>query len=92
MGGTVPTMTLQLELKPDLEANLKAQAASQGVALEEFALNILEERAASQLAGPGKLTVEGFDEMLRELAQGAEKLPKLPTSAFSRESIYDEHP
>jgi hypothetical protein len=92
MKKTVHTMTLQLELKPDLEANLKAQAASQGVGLEQFALTILEERAASRLAGPGKLTVEGFDQMLRQLAQGAEKLPRLPTSAFSRESIYDEHP
>ena len=29
--------------------------------------------------------------MLRELAEGSEALPKLPTSAFSRESIYEEH-
>jgi len=85
-------MTLQLELKPDVEANLKAQAASQGVALEHFALKVLEDQAASRPAKSGKLTVEGFNEMLRELAEGSETLPKLPTSAFSRESIYDEHP
>jgi len=85
-------MTLQLELKPDVEANLKAQAASQGVALEHFALKVLEDQAARRPAKSGKLTVEGFNEMLRELAEGSETLPKLPTSAFSRESIYDEHP
>jgi hypothetical protein len=38
------------------------------------------------------MTVEEFHKMLDELAVGAEKLPNLPTSAFSRESIYADHP
>ena len=29
---------------------------------------------------------------LDALAEGSEKLPNLPTSAFSRESIYHDHP
>jgi len=42
-------------------------------------------------AGPSPMTVEEFHKMLDELAVGAEKLPSLPTSAFSRESIYEDH-
>jgi hypothetical protein len=38
------------------------------------------------------MTVEEFHKMLDELAVGAEKLPTLPTSAFGRESIYEDHP
>jgi hypothetical protein len=83
-------MTLQLELKPETEANLKAQAESQGVALEEFALKVLEERAASRPNAPRKLTKQGLHDMLKELAEGSENLPNLPTSSFTRESFYED--
>jgi hypothetical protein len=83
-------MTIQLELAPQTEASLKAQAALQGIALEEYALKVLEEAAASRPAGAGKLTREGFHAMLKELQKGSEKLPKLATSSFSRESFYED--
>jgi hypothetical protein len=83
-------MTLQLELTPSIEANLKAQAASQGVALEEFALKVLEDRAASHPSTSKKPTKEGLSDMLKELAEGSENLPKLPTSSFTRESFYED--
>jgi hypothetical protein len=82
-------MTLQLELKPEVEASLKVQAASQGVALEEFALKVLAEAAASRPNRNGKLTREGLRAMTRRLQLGSEKRPVLPPEATERESFYE---
>ena len=84
-------MTIQLELGPETEASLKAQAALQGIELEQYAIKVLEAAAASRPNGTGKLSREDFHAMLRELAEGSEAIPKLPTSAFSQESIYQDH-
>jgi Arc/MetJ-type ribon-helix-helix transcriptional regulator len=37
-------------------------------------------------------SIEEFRRFLDSLAEGSENLPTLPTSAFSRESIYQDHP
>ena len=84
-------MTIQVELSPEAEANLAAQAVLHGVALEQYAGRLLEEVLTPQPARAGVLTSPAFHDLLRELAEGSERLPQLPTSAFSRESIYDEH-
>jgi len=42
--------------------------------------------------GTGKLTVEEFHAMLKELAEGSESLPNLPTESFTRESFYEDRP
>jgi hypothetical protein len=83
-------MTIQLELGPETEASLKAQAALQGIELEQYALKVLEAAAASRPNGKGKLTSEGLHSMLDRIGEGAENRPKLPTSSFSRESFYEE--
>jgi len=84
-------MTILVEVSPEAEASLKAEAALRGMDLQKYAAKVLEDAAASRPNGTGKLTREGFHTMLRELAEGSEALPKLPTSAFSRESIYQDH-
>jgi hypothetical protein len=83
-------MTIQVELSPEAEASLKAQAALQGIELEQYALKVLEEAAASRPNGAGKLTRESLHAMLDRIGEGWENRPKLPTSAFSRESFYEE--
>jgi len=82
-------MTIQVELSPETEARLSAGAQARGVALEQYAGTLLHDALASSATGSGKLTVEEFHKMLREIAEGSEKLPQLPTSAFSRESFYE---
>lgn len=84
-------MTILLELDPETEARLRAQAELHGIALNLYASRLLKEAALPPTGGTGKLTLEEFHTMLRELAEGSENLPKLPTSAFNRESIYEEH-
>ncbi len=85
-------MTLQLELNPETEAQLAAEAAQHGMAPEAYALKLIKGALPSQAyaTGTGRLTVEEFHKMLAEISEGAENRPSLPTSAFSRESFYED--
>jgi hypothetical protein len=84
-------MTIEVEVSPELEASLTAEAAVLGMDLKKYAGKVLQERKVRFASGNYKLTSEEFHAMLNELAEGSEVLPRLPTSAFSRESIYEEH-
>ncbi len=83
-------MTIQVELSPETETRLAAAAQAHGVALEKYAGTLLHEALASAADGSGRLTEEELRAMLREIAEGSEGLPHLPTSAFSRESFYED--
>jgi hypothetical protein len=82
-------MTIQVELTPEAEARLAAAAQARGVALEQYAGTLLHEVLAAPPAGSGKLSVAELDAMLREMAEGSERLPHVPTSAFTRKSFYE---
>jgi plasmid stability protein len=85
-------MTMLVELDPETEARLKAQAMRHGVAPEQYAGNFLRENLPNYATGTGRLTREDLRAMTRELQEGSENLPTLPTSAFSRESFYEGRP
>ena len=85
-------MTIQVELSPEAEARLAAIAARRGVAMQTYAGSLLDSVLVSGNAATNTLTVDEFHAMLSELGSGSKILPKLPTSAFSRESIYEDHP
>lgn len=86
-------MTIQVELKPETQARLAAEAEAHGIPVEQYAGSLLDEALAlSTSSGSGKLTVDELQTMLREIAEGSEKLPHVPTSAFSRESFYEDRP
>jgi hypothetical protein len=84
-------MTILIELDPATEARLTAAADARGVQVEEYAGALIREGLPTYATGTGILTPEALDEMLTTIAKGSEKLPKLPTSAFSRESLYEDH-
>ena len=83
-------MTIEVEVSSELEVILKAEAALSGMELKDYAGKLLEEAAIPRLPVKGKLTRQGLHAMLREVGEGSEKLPKLPTSAFTRESFYED--
>ncbi|MGA9641165.1 MAG: hypothetical protein WBQ72_07200 [Terriglobales bacterium] len=83
-------MTIHVELDPEAEARLVAVAQAQGVPLEKVAERLLHEALASRSAPRGNLSVDEFHTMLDALAEGSEKLPDLPTEAFTRESFYKD--
>ena len=83
-------MTIQVELTPETEARLTAAAQARGVALEQYAGTLLHEVLAAPPAGSGKLSVDELNIMLSEIAVGSDRLPHVPTSAFTRESFYKD--
>lgn len=82
-------MTVRLELKPDVEANLAAQARARGVPLDAYLRGVIEELARIEPARPA--SPRDIDAILDALAEMGRGLPHLPASALSRDSIYQDH-
>jgi hypothetical protein len=87
----IDLMTIQIELTPEAEARLTAEAQAHGQLLSEYTSKLLQQMFAPATPS-GRLTLEELHTMLAELAKGSENLPKLPISAFSRESFYEDRP
>lgn len=83
-------MTIKVELKPELEAQLVAEARVRGIPLEQAAEWLLQEALASRSEVQKNLSVEEFHAMLEALATGSETLPNLSTESFTRESYYED--
>ncbi len=83
-------MTIQVELNPEIEARLVAGAQARGISVEEYAETLLKEAVALQVEPSGRLSIKELHAMLDAIAEGSDKLPSLPTSAFSRESFYED--
>ncbi len=83
-------MTITVEIKPEVGAELSRQAASSGVGIEHYVVRLLEQ-AATAPEGLKKLSQSQLDRMLSELSQFSGKIPLLPDEAFSREELYDGH-
>lgn len=83
-------MTILVELDPATEARLTAEAKLRGLPVEEYASSLLRNSAPVRTEGTGKLTPEGLEKMLTELAKGSDKLPVLPPEATDRESFYED--
>jgi hypothetical protein len=81
-------MTILVEVNPELEARLAAEARAQGVSMEKAAERLLREILASRNGPDGNLTIQEFRAMLDAMAAGSENLPKIPTEAFTRDSFY----
>lgn len=82
-------MTVRLELKPDVEANLAAQARARGIPLDAYLQGVIEDLARPEAARPASL--KDLEATLDALAEMGRDLPHLPSSALSRESIYQDH-
>ena len=83
-------MTITVDIKPEIQAELARQAAAQGRALEAHAATLLED-AVRLPAGASRLNRHRLEITLREMAQFSDKIRALPDEAFSRESLYQDH-
>jgi hypothetical protein len=83
-------MAIRVDLNPEFEARLTAQARSEGLPSEKLAERLLRQALRESPVPNGMLTVEEFHQMLKGIAEGSEKLPNLPTESFSRESFYED--
>ncbi len=80
-------MTIVIEIKPEVQAELSRQAGAQGIDIGSYAASLLEE-AAHVPTESKKLSQSQLDNALRELTQFSHKISLLPDEAFSRESLY----
>lgn len=84
-------MTIRVELNPEMERQLAAEALARGIALEVYAQRLLREAIASRNKGHTRASQEEFRAFLDALASKAPNVPQLRTETFSREMIYGEH-
>ena len=84
-------MAIHVELDPELEEHLAAEAQVRGLALEGYAQRLLQEAVASSPGRRSRASQEEFREFLDALASRAPNVPALRSSTFSRETIYGEH-
>ncbi len=82
-------MTVRLDLKPDIEARLAAQAEVKGIPLDAYLQSVIEELARTQPAPIA--TIQKFQVTLDTLAEMGRSLPHRTSSAFNRQSIYLDH-
>jgi hypothetical protein len=82
-------MAISLELPPDVEARLEAQARARGVGLDVYLKSILKEQAGKERSGQA-LGLEQFESELDALAAHSAKIPLLPLEALTREAIYQD--
>jgi hypothetical protein len=85
-------MALFVDLDPEVEERLNNAAHLLGLTPGKLAGTIVKWRMEHPDAPPQPLTIEDLRAMLEEIAEGSENLPKYPTSAFSRENIYQGCP
>ncbi len=81
-------MTIRVDLSPETEARLVAEAHAQGLPLEKLAERLLKEASTGNSPSHGQMSVEEFHRMLGAMAEGSEALPDLPAESFARESFY----
>jgi hypothetical protein len=84
-------MTIQVELNPEMEALLIAEAQAQGIALEKYAQRLLQEALDSRPRRRSRASQDEFRRFLDALASKAPNAPQLLTETFSRDMIYREH-
>jgi hypothetical protein len=83
---------IQIELRPEVEAKLAAEAQAQGMGIEAYVENLLKQALSTgspfTWSEPTPAEVDAFFE---KMAAGSEKIPQLPDEAFRRESFYQDH-
>jgi hypothetical protein len=81
-------MTITINIKPEVEAELARQAEIRGMDVPEYAATLLEQAAKPTQSQVTDRSIEEFEKSLDRIAQFSDKIPALPDEAFSRESIY----
>jgi hypothetical protein len=82
-------VTIALELKPEVEDRVLAEAQEHGVPLESYLASLIEAQVAPP--EPPRASLEQFLAELEEFAEGTEEIPVLPPEALTREAIYGDH-
>ncbi len=81
-----------MQVTVNISDELAAQIQSLGLTPQSYIEGLIGERAATaSRAVTHKLSVEEFEASLDELTRYSDKIPVLPSEAFSRENLYEDH-
>jgi hypothetical protein len=80
-------MTITIDLRPELEANLTRRAAERGLSLRDYVATLLE--ADARIRSRKRLTATERLAVLRDFAKDLPLTEPLSDEAISRESIYE---
>jgi len=80
-------MSVTVDLPPDVEADLAAQAKAQGLSLTEYLRRLLEEKATSR--GGCAFSPQERANLWRDSVKDLPDTKPLPDAAISRETIYN---
>jgi hypothetical protein len=87
-------MTIKLDLKPETEARLIAQASAQGMSVEQYLQSLIENNLPIEAEQPipKTETSENWVNLLEQFCNNPAlaNVPPLSDEAISRESIYRE--
>jgi len=82
-------MTLTIEIKPEIEARIYAEASANNLSVEEFVQRIVENNFVEN--GFTEVSLEEFERNMDLLAEGSENLLPVYSGTYSREDIYLDH-
>lgn len=82
---------IQIELRPETEARLAAEAEARGVEVRAYVESLLEQAIATIVISPRRRTREEMRSFFEALAANSDKIPQLPDEAFTRENFYQDH-
>ncbi len=91
-------MSLTLQLRPEVQEQVVAEAAVHGLSVEDYVACLIEGRPVwrqplTTLADPDQFEAElrQFEADMDSLSEGSELLPAWHEVATSREAIYADH-
>ena len=83
---------IELELRPEVEARLAAEAKAQGIEVKTYIESLLEQAAfAGGSTERHRPTGEDLRIFFQAMTADSAKIPQLPDEAFQRESFYQDH-
>ena len=82
---------IRIELRPEIEARLQAEAEARGIDVPTYVESLLEDAVANGTTSRRKRTRRDMEEFFEAMTANSEKIPQLPDRAFNRESFYQDH-
>jgi hypothetical protein len=81
---------MKIELKPEIEAQLVAEAQAKGIAPPVYAASVIERAFSASGTQRRPRNADEIRAWLDSLTQFSDKIPQLPDEAFTRESFYQD--
>lgn len=80
---------IQIELRPEVEAHLAAEARARGMEIPAYVAALIEQAVSSKTRH--QPTNEEMTVFFQAMAANSAKIPQLPEEAFERSSFYQDH-